>query len=417
MIGQKISVLIVDTAIDFGGSIVSTANLIRGLDRERFEPTFVSATSEELVCRKLAEAAGSTQVVIAKKSFHYGRIGALTAKLGKIRFKLLRKSLIYGLYLIRLVANLPFAIRIALLIHRRSVDLVQLNNSFGNDEVEFLCLLLRRPRVVFFRGYVRLSAIERWLFLHGTTAFVSVSEYVKQKAIRDGVPGEKIVVATPPAIVDTLDEEHLQAVRARYGVRVDAPTFGIFGRIVNWKGQKEFLQAAAMVIEAIPTARVFFVGDTSDGDARYLAELKELVREKTIEDHVIFTGYVERVYELYGVMDVVVHSSIDPEPSGRVIFEAMSCGVPVVASCLGGPKEFIDDGVDGYICDPREPRAVADRIVTLLSNDELRSRMGGKAREKVERLYNKRRYASLIEDVYLNAVGQRQSRAQEQGMK
>jgi len=82
-----------------------------------------------------------------------------------------------------------------------------------------------------------------------------------------------------------------------------------------------------------------------------------------------------------------------------------------VASCLGGPREFIEDGIDGYICDPREPKEVAERIVRLLRNNELRSQMGAKAREKVARLYNKGRYASLIENVYLNAVQQRQFRA------
>src|SRR4051794_23099377 len=165
MIDGKVSILIVDTAIDFGGSIVSTANLIRGLDRSRYEPIFVSATSEELVRNKLAEASAETKVLIIKKAMHYGRLASIANVLKKIKPRFLQKALIYSLYLLRLVINVPYAFRMARVISKYRVDLVQLNNAFGNDELELVSMLMQRPRVVFFRGYIPLSAIERKFFL------------------------------------------------------------------------------------------------------------------------------------------------------------------------------------------------------------------------------------------------------------
>lgn len=405
MLNGKISILIVDTAIDFGGSIVSTANLIRGIDRSRFEPTFVSSTTEELVRSKLFEVNSITKVVIANKVLHYGRIGRLFEIIRLLPLRPIRKAAIYLLYVVRMVVNIPYAMKIAWLIHSRKVDLVQLNNGFGNDEIEILCLLTRRPRVVFFRGYVPLSIIERKLFLSGVKGYVSVSEFAKKEAIADGVPSDKILVATPPAIAEPFDEELRAAVRRRYDIPDGQLVFGIFGRIVNWKGQKEFVRAAAIVMRSFPDLTAVIVGDTSDGDKSYFEELKVLVRELGIEDRVVFTGYINKVYDLYSIMDVVAHTSVEPEPSGRVIFESMSCGIPVVASCLGGPKEFIDDGVDGYICDPRDTEVLAQRLGALLGDAGLRRTMGVKAQAKVAKLYNKDVYARMVEGVYLNSLG------------
>jgi len=400
----KYSVLIVDTAIDFGGSIISTANLIRGLDRSRFDPIFVSSTNEELIRNRLAEASASTNVFIMKKALHYGRLARIIGAFRRLPSRPLQKALTYLLYFVRLALNIPYAARLAWLIRKFKVDLVQLNNAFGNDELELVCLLMRRPRVVFFRGYIKLGAIERRLFLPGVRGYVSVSEYVKTQAIEDGVSADMIVVATPPAIPELIDEATRTAVRYRYGATEDELIFGLFGRIVAWKGHKEFVRAAAIVLQSFPNAKAFIVGDISDGDASYSMEVRTLARELGIENQVVFTGYIDKVYELYGVMDIVVHTSIEPEPSGRVIFEAMSCGVPVIASCYGGPKEFIDDGVDGYICDPLHPEQVAERILTLLANAPLRQTIGTRAQEKVDRLHNKAAYAARVEQVYLRCL-------------
>ncbi len=258
MIGSRISVLIVDNAVDFGGSIVSTANLIRGLDRTRFEPIFVSSTSEPLVRSKLSESSQHTRVFIARPVLDYRRLGRIKSVIARLPNSSFQRALIYVLYAIRMLVNVPYALKMAALIHRYSVDIVQVNNAFGNDELELVCLVMRRPRVVFFRGYIPLSAIERRLFLPGTKAFVSVAEHVKETAVADGVPANRIVVATPPAIVEQIDPVTLNSVRQRYGVQDGDLTFGVFGRVVGLERAERVRPGGSHCYQGVPASKGFY---------------------------------------------------------------------------------------------------------------------------------------------------------------
>lgn len=400
-------VLIVDEGLDFGGSIVSTANLVRGLDLQRFAPFFVSAAAEDLVLGALREAADATPVQILRKPFHYKRLQSIVEWIQRIPARPLVKLLIYVLYVVRLVGNLWYSTTMLALMLRHRPDLVQLNNGMGADEVHLLCLLRRTPRVVFLRGYTAMSRIERTLFLPGVRQFVSVSSHVKDLAVRDGVDPDRVTVATPPAIVEDIPDAEVAAVRARHGLSEDERVFAIVGRVVRWKGQEQFLRAARIVLERLPRSRALVIGGISDGEEGYLRELERYVRNGGLERRVTFTGYRPDVHAYYRVIDVLAHCSVAPEPSGRVIFEAMSYGVPVVASCHGGPREFVDSGVDGFVVDPEDTATLAGRIQSLLADEDLRTSFGARAREKVAAHYNKDVYARTIEGVYDAAVSHR----------
>ena len=71
-------------------------------------------------------------------------------------------------------------------------------------------------------------------------------------------------------------------------------------------------------------------------------------------------------------MDVVVHSSIQPEPFGMVNLEAMFMKKPVVATNMGGPTEIFNDGEDGILIEPGNPVLLAQKISVLLDNPEVR---------------------------------------------
>ena len=112
------------------------------------------------------------------------------------------------------------------------------------------------------------------------------------------------------------------------------------------------------------------------------------------------TGYVKDVGSIYSIMDVCVHASIEPEPFGLVIIEAMANAVPVIASDLGAPKEIITDSVNGYLVNPESSEKLAERIISLLSDDELRNRIGSKGREHVRENYQVDKYARSVEKIY-----------------
>jgi glycosyltransferase involved in cell wall biosynthesis len=393
-------VLILDDAVSFGGSIVSAANLVRALHPTRYRVVFCTAASEALVRDRLQEAAAACPVYLARKTLDYARLESFRCRLQALRNPMAKRFLVYVLQAVRLLANLPYMLRVANVIVRHRVDLVQFNNAFGNDEGSLVTALLRKRVIVFFRGYDCMGVLDRALVLDRSRAFVAVSEHVKAIAVSDGVPAERIRVATPPAIAVALDPDVRARTRRRYGIPPEGPVVGFFGRIVEWKGQLEFIRAAALVAAKVPRASFLIVGDAGDGTRDYEGQVRAAVASSGIEGQVFFTGYVDDVDAHYRAVDVVAHASIAPEPSGRVIFEAMDHGIPVVASDRGGPKEFIEDGVDGFIVDPTDAARFAGRLVELLTNDERRMQMGERARTKIQNSYGKEQYAAAVMAAY-----------------
>lgn len=403
---MKINVLIIDQALDFGGSIVSTANLIRGLDSDKFNVIFCSSTNENLVKNKLREAANTTDVHILKKGINYGNVERYLPYRNLENAGLKGKLLKVLSYAARLIANTPFMLKIIYLVLTKNIHIIQINNGL-DDEICLVAKLLRKNLVSYFRGYTNMSNLQKKYFVHQFKYFFSVSEYTRQEAIADGVPGEKIIVATPPAIPETISNELIQSLNKQYRTDKDTLFIGIFGRITPWKGQREFIEAANIALASNKNIKFFIVGDVTDSSQAYFDQIQQQITKLGIENNIVFTGYIENIYDYYELMDIVLHTSVEPEPSGRVIFEAMSQGKVVIASSLGGPKEFIEHNVDGFIIDPLDSPAIASTILELASDPSKRSEFGERARKKMEALYNKNVYAKKISDYYTLTVSKK----------
>jgi glycosyltransferase involved in cell wall biosynthesis len=143
------------------------------------------------------------------------------------------------------------------------------------------------------------------------------------------------------------------------------------------------------------------VGDTSDGDPRYLDECRKFAQSSPFAHQIEFTGLVTDVAAHYRKCTVVVHASIEPEPFGMVVIEAMAEARPVVASVLGAPPEIIQDGVEGYLVDPKDSEAMAGRITTLLADPALAAEMGLQGHKKVLTNYDPRSAARRFERLYM----------------
>ncbi len=394
-------ILIIDDALAFGGSIVSTAHLIRALDRQRYSPYFVTSTTEEHARSKLREASSVTPTYAAHKLCTYNHLVKLGEYLSEVRLRIypafvLLNSLVYAA---RLTANFPYMLKLAALILFHRIDVVQLNNGFANEEAALVARLLRRPITTFFRGYGNMGTLARALGLHRLQSYVAVSAYIKEQAVADRIPEQNIVVATPPAMPDKASASR-EVIRIQLGLKEDSFVIGSVGRVIAWKGCLEFANAAARVLSRHPDAVALIVGGVADGDRGYLERVAERFRELGVSDQVIMTGYVDNVDDYYAAMDVVVHSAIEPEPSGRVILEAMAHGVPIIASDLGGPQEFIEEGVDGFVVDPHDFEEVAARIERLRMEVGTRESMGKAGQRKAETVYSASSYVDKIQNAY-----------------
>ena len=129
-----------------------------------------------------------------------------------------------------------------------------------------------------------------------------------------------------------------------------------------------------------------------------MARLKNLTQELGIQDRVQFLGS-RRQEELpiyYGAADVVVMPSY-AETFGMVALEAMACARPVLASRVGGLAYLVQDGKTGYHVQEGRPNELAQRLVELLSNSELRERMGEAARKVAEKYLWSKTAGEIIE--------------------
>ncbi len=393
---DKATVLIIDQGAAFGGSLVVIANLVRCLDQAQFRAVVVGEMDEAIMQSHIR---GSAKVYLAKHNFNYVHWQKVTSILLKIRVKLLRKAGLYLLSMIRRIVNSLYVIKLAMIILRERVDLVHINNGTDNFEANLVSFLLARKRIIHVHGIGRVSYLER-LFLKVVPKVIVISEFVRSEMLKAGIPDEKMIVLPNPVLPEVVSADARARVREKYGIGEDDRIFGVFGRVVQWKGQLEFLRAAALVLAQTEGTKALIVGDISDGSDEYLLALQQFAVQNGIQDRVIFTGYASNVAELYVAMDVVVHTSIEPEPFGLVITEAMAYGVPVVASTLGAPQEIIHDKYDGFLVHPANTTELASAITTLLRDDALRKTIGMRGQQCVLTTYDAKAYAASVENLY-----------------
>lgn len=155
------------------------------------------------------------------------------------------------------------------------------------------------------------------------------------------------------------------ALRVELGLPA-GPLIGVFSRLAPWKGQDVVIEALA----TIPDIRCLVVGTALFGEDDYAARLRALAAERGVADRVLFLGQRSDVPLLMQAVDAVVHPSVDPEPFGRTLVEAMLAGVPVIATDAGASAEILDDGAAGTLIPPRRPDRLAAALTALLADPD-----------------------------------------------
>jgi glycosyltransferase involved in cell wall biosynthesis len=159
--------------------------------------------------------------------------------------------------------------------------------------------------------------------------------------------------------------------RARLRLPQDAFLVGSFSRLARWKGQHVLLEA--MVLN--PHMHAVLVGAPLFGEDPYEVELRAFVASHNLGERVHFLGFQHDIAACMCAVDAVAHTSITPEPFGRVIVEGMLAQRPVVAAKAGGVLEIVEDGVNGVLCEPGDAHALADVLAELRSDTALRERL------------------------------------------
>lgn len=192
-------------------------------------------------------------------------------------------------------------------------------------------------------------------------------------------------IAILPNPVDTRLFRPYSEIPERDGLMVFA------GGLREKKGIRQLLQAMPRVVEGHPSAHLWIHGaDTKDRRTRQsFLQLLEREMSPGISNHIAFRGAVahDELPKINALACVLVYPSW-METQGIVVVEGMASGKAVVASQTGPGPELIENGVSGVFCDPHDPDSIADSLIQLIANPEMRASLGKNARKRAEQLFS-----------------------------
>ncbi len=185
-------------------------------------------------------------------------------------------------------------------------------------------------------------------------------------------------------------------IREKYEID-ESPLVLYVGGLGIRKGTKYLLEAAKLICKEVPDAKFLFVGSSGfAGD--YFSKLSERLG---LTSNVIFAGNVpfKNLPEYYAACDVFAFPTLH-DCFGKVLVEAMACAKPTVGSNVCGIPEIIDDGNTGYLVRPKDAGDLKDKILRLIKDPDLASRMGIMGRKRVENMFTWEKAASENIKIY-----------------
>lgn len=277
--------------------------------------------------------------------------------------------------------GLIFQARRVVLEH--DINLIQTHGYKSNVIGFFLHSLCRRPWIGFAHGYtddnmkVRLyNRIERSVLRHADR-IVTVSDSMRALLTKHGVAAEKIRVIHNA--IDTNEAVPVASraeIKQRHGLSSKQKIIGVIGRLNPEKGQMIFLRAMEKTVRSCPDVKSLVIGDGQDRPM-----LERFCRENGLTDHVVFLGYQDKIADYYQILDLLVLPSLS-EGLPNTVLEAMTFGIPVLATSVGGVPEIIENG-NGVLVPPNDPEALAERMIELLKDDSLRGAIGLKGKNSL----------------------------------
>ena len=217
----------------------------------------------------------------------------------------------------------------------------------------------------------------------------------------EGIEPKKIIVI-PNGIdfsqINSVEQGNPSYLNKELRILPGSPIILCVGRLAIPKGHKYLLEAIPMVLAKFPEA-VFILA----GDGPLRPELEQTITGLGIEHAVRLIGTRSDIPALLGLADIFALPSLS-EGMPISMLEAMGAGLPVVVTQVGGIGEVIEDGENGLIVSPAESDALGEAILCLLSNPDIRRKLGLSAKSLVEQEYNMENMGNRYKDLFHNLL-------------
>jgi len=236
---------------------------------------------------------------------------------------------------------------------------------------------------------------------------IAISNVIKKNIIETHPVPEKKVVLIPNGIdTEKFTPGKDPEIRKKYGIPENSIVVGIAGRLSWWKGYREFLLTAKNLVKKYDNIYFLAVGGATVGEEQEAEDIKEFCRSLNIHGKVIFAGFQKEPERFYRAMDIFVYPAY-AEAFGLVVAEAMSCGLPVVASDSDGILDIVDDGVTGILVSVKDTNKVTEAVLSLLQDTEKITNFSNAARERVLKYFSNKNMLMQMECIYNKILQER----------
>jgi glycosyltransferase involved in cell wall biosynthesis len=308
--------------------------------------------------------------------------------------------------------SLSLIARYLSLFARERVAILHLNNGvMSGTELLVAARMLGVRTIVHQRGIQPLPSSFRSI-RRLIDHVISVSDAARDHLVHHGLDRAKCTTVhngIEPAEFRATVTRDATSVRASLGIPADAMVVGNAGMVKAWKGQHVLVEAMGRLRETHPNAYCLIVGGTSDsyeGDTTYLNRILACVQEYGLENRVRILGYQAVVADFLQVFDVMVHTSIEPEPFSRSVLEGMTMGRAMVATRTGGTPEAIEHGVTGLLVEPNDADGMAAAIDDLLRHPDRRAELGRRAQRRIDERFSIQTNVASTQRIYEQVLGE-----------
>ncbi len=382
-------IAVAESGTGYGGTAKYLNDLVQVLDRRRYDVRVVAAAAGPLIVT-LRERVLVTVQPGWRFPWRWTARAARTRLLGPV------------VYAMGTVAQLALAVpAITRWLRREQVRVVHLNNEILSHVPMLLAARLAGCRVLaHLHGWRSLTRMERWA-AQFVDEFVCIS-HAGADFYRRELP-RRVIRAVPNGVLlngpcNPLDAKRSD-LRNRLGVMPDSPIAAMVGRLVPWKGHQVFLQALAQARRRRPDLRGVIAGHDPTPDQAYAASLQASAQQLGIAEQVTWLDWQDP-WAVYAAADLVVHASIEPEPFGLVVLEAMAAGKPVIATRSGGIVDLIEHDRTGVLVDPADATSLAAAIVQLVDQPAWAAALGRHGQEHVRAAFSMERNVAQISECY-----------------
>ena len=366
---MKIKIALCISNFRQGGAETQFWNLVRGLDRNRFDVHVIQIESKGRKAKIL-------------------ELERTKIKLVKARFQLDPISIL----------------EIKKYIKLNKIEILQSILFMDNQFARVSGFLAGIPVVTSVRGELlpilgKTKAFIEYQMQRLSTRVVTNSHWLKQELVKGGSQAEKVTVIHNGIKTDGLQCDYDKAtVRRKLGLSCDRKIIAIVARLHPMKDHVTFLRTIERLVKGDSNYIGLIIGGGSEE-----VRLKKMVVDKGLGENIIFAGEVKQDMGLwYRAMDVLLLTSVWGESFPNVIVEAMACNLPVIATDVSAVREIITDGENGFVVEKRSDEQLASRVLRVIDDEQLRGEFIQRGLETVASLdvkYMIENYSKLYQSI------------------